>query len=65
MSYRDSQLYVEDGNHRIEGLRRCGLDEYWAVVGFDDDDQRHAFLAGRDVQHEATGSNHLTRNDET
>jgi hypothetical protein len=45
VSYRDSQLVVEDGNHRIEGLRRCGFSDYWAVVGFDDDDQRQAFLA--------------------
>jgi hypothetical protein len=39
---------VEDGNHRIEGLRRSGLSDHWAVVGFDDDDQRQAFLAERD-----------------
>jgi hypothetical protein len=45
VSYRNSQLVVEDGNHRIEGLRRCGHREYWAVVGFDDDDQRQAFMA--------------------
>lgn len=45
VSYRDSQLVVEDGNHRIEGLRRRGVSDYWAVVGFDDDLQRHEFLA--------------------
>jgi hypothetical protein len=45
VSYRDSQLLVEDGNHRIEGLRRGGRSDYWAVVGFDDDDQRQAFLS--------------------
>jgi hypothetical protein len=49
VSYRDSQLFVEDGNHRIEGLRRNGLGDYWAVVGFDDEDQRTAFLAQRDT----------------
>ena len=48
VSYRDAQLVVEDGNHRIEGLRRCGHADYWAVVGFDDDDQRQAFLADAD-----------------
>ena len=49
VSYRDGQLAVEDGNHRIEGLRRAGLSKYWAVVGFDDDDQRQAFLAELDT----------------
>jgi hypothetical protein len=49
VSYRDSQLFVEDGNHRIEGLRRRGLGDYWAVVGFDDEDQRREFLARRDT----------------
>ena len=48
VSYRDSQLVVEDGNHRIEGLRRCGLSDYWAVVGFDDDEQRQAFFGAVD-----------------
>jgi len=38
------QLYVEDGNHRIEALRRAGRAEAWAVVGFDDDDQLEQFL---------------------
>ncbi len=49
VSYRDSQLFVEDGNHRIEGLRRNGSDDYWAVVGFDDEAQRREFLATRDT----------------
>jgi hypothetical protein len=48
VSYRDSQLVVEDDNHRIEGLRRCGHAEYWALVGFDDDDQRRTFMADAD-----------------
>jgi hypothetical protein len=48
VSYRNAELVVEDGNHRIEGLRRRGLSEYWAVVGFDDDDQRQAFFAAAD-----------------
>jgi hypothetical protein len=45
VSYRDSQLVVEDGNHRIEGLRRRGSSDYWAVIGFDNDQQRHEFFA--------------------
>ena len=31
---------VEDGNHRIEALRRTGAERYWALVGFDDEAQR-------------------------
>lgn len=34
---RGDQFVVEDGNHRIEGLRRAGHDSWWSVVGFDDD----------------------------
>lgn len=45
VSYRDRHLVVEDGNHRIEGLRRSGHTDYWAVVGFDDDAQRDEFTA--------------------
>ena len=44
VSYRDGDLYVEDGNHRIEGLRRAGYSEYWSVVGFDDERQRQRFV---------------------
>ena len=43
VSYRDSELVVEDGNHRIEGLRRSGHSDYWAVIGFDHDQQRRDF----------------------
>jgi ParB-like nuclease domain len=45
VSYRDSELVVEDGNHRIEGLRRRGFSDYWAVIGFDNEQQRHDFHA--------------------
>lgn len=44
VSFRDDHLVVEDGNHRIEGLRRIGHKEYWSVVGFEDDQQRRVFL---------------------
>ncbi len=53
VSYRDGEFTVEDGNHRIEGLRRSGRSEYWAVVCFDDDHQRDEFVAAR---HTSTGS---------
>jgi hypothetical protein len=42
-SYRDGQLVVEDGNHRIEALRRAGGDEAWTVIGFDDERDREHF----------------------
>lgn len=33
--YRNDQLVLEDGNHRVEALRRAGAEEVWGVVGFD------------------------------
>lgn len=45
VTHRDGQLVVEDGNHRIEGLRRTGERETWAVVGFDDPEERARFRA--------------------
>ena len=33
---RDGQLVLEDGNHRVEGLRRAGARWAWGVVGFED-----------------------------
>ncbi len=34
VTYQDGVLVLEDGNHRVEGLRRAGAGETWAVVGF-------------------------------
>jgi hypothetical protein len=42
-SYRGGQLVVEDGNHRLEGLRRAGGDEAWTVIGFEDAEDRAHF----------------------
>ena len=42
-SYRDGRLFLEDGNHRVEGVRRTGAHETWAVIGFDDPDEREGF----------------------
>lgn len=39
----DDHLVVEDGNHRIEGLRRAGFDRYAAVVGFRSAAEREVF----------------------
>lgn len=45
VSCRGDQLVVEDGNHRIEGLRRAGEHDGWSVVCFERPEQRDAFEA--------------------
>jgi hypothetical protein len=45
VSHADGELTVEDGNHRIEALRRAGAEETWAVVGFETPLARDHFLA--------------------
>ena len=45
VTYQDGQLVLEDGNHRVEGLRRAGRDRAWAVVAFDDPGERDRFVA--------------------
>jgi len=42
---RDDQLVLEDGNHRVESLRRAGETTAWAVIGFNDTEERDAFAA--------------------
>ena len=42
-SYRDGQLYLEDGNHRVESVRRSGARQTWAVICFDDPEERDRF----------------------
>jgi hypothetical protein len=43
VSYRRGQLVLEDGNHRVESLRRAGERHAWAVVAFEDADERARF----------------------
>ena len=38
------KLVLEDGNHRVEALRRAGVDLTWAVVAFDDPTERDRFV---------------------
>ncbi len=45
VTFRDDQLHLEDGNHRVEGVRRAGEREIWAVVSFEDPEERDRFLA--------------------
>ena len=34
VAYREGRLVLEDGNHRVEAVRRAGSHTAWAVVGF-------------------------------
>jgi hypothetical protein len=43
VTYKNGQLVLEDGNHRVEGLRRAGGPQAWAVVGFEDPAERTRF----------------------
>jgi hypothetical protein len=44
VSFQDGgRLEVEDGNHRLESLRRAGRDEAWSVVGFEDESDLDRF----------------------
>jgi hypothetical protein len=43
VSSRNGELALEDGNHRLESLRRAGREEAWAVVGFENQADRVAF----------------------
>jgi hypothetical protein len=43
VAYRDGQLVLEDGNHRVESLRRAGRRQAWAVVGFERQEDRDRF----------------------
>lgn len=48
VSSRNDQLVVEDGNHRIEGLRRAGRKNHWAVVCFEGEAARDRFIEDPD-----------------
>ncbi len=43
-SQRGDQLVLEDGNHRVEAMRRAGRSEAWTVIAFDSDQERDRFL---------------------
>ena len=44
VTFRDDQLVLEDGHHRVEGIRRAGEDEVWCVVSFESPEERDRFL---------------------
>jgi len=43
-------MHLEDGNHRVESLRRAGATHGWAVVGADTEDQMDRFVKSRQAQ---------------
>ena len=45
VSRNDDQLVLEDGNHRVEAIRRAGADEAWAIIGFESPEARDRFVA--------------------
>jgi hypothetical protein len=47
VTWREGKLVLEDGNHRVEGVRRSGERHIWAVIAFDDADERERFATGR------------------
>jgi hypothetical protein len=44
VTFFDGELHLEDGNHRVEGLRRAGADDAWSVVSFASTEERDRFL---------------------
>lgn len=45
VTFRDDQLVLEDGNHRVEALRQAGRDDAWGLVSFENDEDRARFEA--------------------
>lgn len=54
-THKGDHLSLEDGNHRVEALRRHGDDRWWTVVGFDSDDARRSFLEAHPTGAELAG----------
>lgn len=44
VSHRQGTLFIEDGNHRVDALRRLGETDGWAILAFADDAERDAFV---------------------
>lgn len=45
VSHREGQLVLEDGNHRVEALRRAGTEHAWAVISFETEAELDRFVA--------------------
>jgi hypothetical protein len=48
--YRRGQLVLEDGNHRVEAVRRAGADQVWAVIGFESTEERDSYLTRSSIE---------------
>jgi hypothetical protein len=44
-SHVDGRLELEDGNHRVEALRRAGEDRAWTIISFETPAERDSFIA--------------------
>ena len=44
-SYRNGRLVLEDGNHRVEAVRRARAGPAWVVIGFASPEERDEYLA--------------------
>jgi hypothetical protein len=42
--HRDGRLLLQDGNHRLEALRRAEAEDAWVIVWFDDEAERDRFI---------------------
>ena len=47
VQHRDGRLLLQDGNHRYEALVREGVSEAWAIIWFDDPEERERFARAR------------------
>lgn len=47
--FTGDQFDLEDGNHRVEAVRQAGGDHVWAIVGFEDEAARDAFIERTDL----------------
>ena len=45
VTVQGDELTLEDGNHRVEGLRRSGEQTAWAIIGFGSFEEREDFAA--------------------
>jgi hypothetical protein len=50
VAYRGGQFVLEDGNHRVESLRRAGRRDTWGVVGFERREDRDRFALERTAE---------------
>ncbi len=55
VSSRGDELFIEDGNHRVETLRRAGERTAWAVISFDSESERDQLARRLDLGPDPVG----------